>query len=165
MKFNVYIISLIYVMFSNLVMAATYSINISELDFSDFLPITGSCEMDIAGLVTDLYGSQMCIGSKTGKIAHYRIIAPKNTNISIQVNTRLPENNDGITFTPAGKITSDVDDIDIVPGQEHFANSGLVGRIDIKFGGQIILSNAFAFNPDQSHEIEMEATIIWSEVP
>jgi hypothetical protein len=163
MKVNPYLLALLLGLFSNLVMAAPYVINITELDFSDFLPISGSCEMDIDGLVTDLPGSQMCIGSNNASIAHYRLIAPKSTNYSIQVNTRPPENGDGVTFTPVGKITSDVDDIVIVPGQAHIVNSGLVGRIDIKFGGQIILSSAF--NPDMSHEIEMEAAIIWSAVP
>lgn len=163
MKVNAYILTLLFGLFSNLAMAAPYTIKMSELNFSDFLPIAGSCEMDIDGLVTDLPGSQMCIGSNDASIAHYRLIAPKNTNFSIQVNTRLPENSDGVTFTPVGKITSDVDDINIIPGQPHIANSGLLGRIDIKFGGQLILSSAF--NPDMFYEIEMEAAIIWSAAP
>jgi len=162
-KFKACIVTLLFCLFSNLVNAAPYIINMSELDFSDFLPITGSCEMDIDGIVTDLPGSQMCLSSSDGSIAHYRLIAPKNTSFNIKINIRLPENNDGVTFTPVGKLTSDVDDIVIIPGQQHIVNSGLLGKIDIKFGGQLILSNAF--NPDTSHEIEMEAAIIWSQVP
>ncbi len=164
-KFNVYLLTLLFCLFSNMAMAvpAPYVAIMSELDFSKFLPITGSCEMDITGIVTDLPGSQMCISSSDGSIAHYRLVAPINTDFSIQVNTRLPENSDGLTFTPVGKITSDVDDINIIPGQVYVVNSGLLGRIDIKFGGQIIISNAFG--PDMSHEIEMEAAITWSQVP
>jgi hypothetical protein len=60
MKFNAYILSLLFCLFSNQAIAATYVISMSELDFSDFLPITGSCEMDLDGLVTDMPGSQMC---------------------------------------------------------------------------------------------------------
>jgi len=163
MKFNKYILILILGLFSNMAFSAPYVIMMSELDFSDFLPIAGSCEMDLTGLVTDLPSSQMCISSNDGSIAHYRLIAPKNTSFNIQVNTRLPENSDGLTFTPVGKINSDVDDIVIIPGQSHVVNSGLLGRIDIKFGGQLILSNEYS--PDSSHEIEMEGAIIWSQVP
>jgi len=162
-KFKAYIVTLLFCLCSNLAIAAPFVVIMSELDFSDFLPITGSCEMDIAGIVTDLPGSQMCISSSDGSIAHYRLIAPINTNFNIQVNTRLPENSDGLTFTPVGKLTSDVDDININPGQVHVVNSGLLGRIDIKFGGQIIISNEFS--PDMPHEIEMEGAIIWSQVP
>jgi hypothetical protein len=165
MKFKTYILTLQFSLFSSLAICAPYSIIMSELDFSDFLPTTGSCEMDIAGLVTDLPGSQMCIGNNTGSIAHYLIIALPNTSFNIQVNTRLPENGDGLTFTPVGKITSDISDITIVPGQNHVASSGALGRVDIKFGGQIIISNALTFSPDQSHGIEMEAAITWSIAP
>lgn len=165
MKFNAYILTLLFGLFSNLAMAAPYVIMMSELDFSDFLPIAGSCQMDAAtALVTDQPGSQMCISSSSEtSIAHYRIIAVPNTNVSIQVNTRLPEKNDGLTFTPVGKLTSDVDDIVIVPGQAHIVNSGLAGKIDIKFGGQIIISNAFY--PGTIHEIKMKDIITWSAVP
>jgi hypothetical protein len=165
MKFNAYILTLLFSLFSSLAICAPYSIVMSELDFSDFLPITGSCEMDIAGLVTDLPGSQMCISSEDGKIVHYRIIATPGINVNIQVNTRLPSGGDGLTFTPVGKITSDISNITIVPGQNHVASSGALGKIDIKFGGQIIISNALTFSPDQSHKIEMEAAITWSVAP
>ena len=164
MKFNAYILPLLFGLFSNLAIAATYVIPMSELDFSDFLPITGSCTMDIDGLVTDMPGSQMCISSDDGNIAHYRIIATPGINVNIQVNTRLPAGGDGLTFTPIGKLTSDVDDITIVPGQVHIVNSGTLGRIDIKFGGQIILSNTF-FSADMSYHIEMETGIIWEDTP
>ncbi|WP_339721731.1 hypothetical protein [uncultured Paraglaciecola sp.] len=164
MKFNLYILTFVLGLFSKLSFAETYVIPMSELDFSEFLPITGSCEMDLDGQVTDLSGSQMCISNEEGKIAHYRIIAIPGTNVNIQVNSRLPSNGDGLFFTPAGKLTSDVDDIDIVPGQVHVVNSGTMGRIDIKFGGQIILSNTY-FNPDMSHQIEMEAGIVWEDTP
>lgn len=164
MKFNAYIIPLLFGLFSNLAIAATYIIPMTELDFSDLLPITGSCEMDLAGVVTDMPGSQMCIGSDNASIAHYRIMATPGINVNIQVNTRLPVSGDGLTFTPVGKLTSDVDDIDIVPGQVHVVNSGTLGRIDIKYGGQIILSNTF-FNPDMSYQIEMEAELTWEDTP
>jgi len=98
-----------------------------------------------------------------GTIAHYRLIAPRNTSFNIKVNSRPPENGDGLTFTPVGKITSDLNDITIVPGQTHVASSGELGRIDIKFGGQIIISNEFS--PDMSHVIEMEGAITWSQIP
>jgi len=163
MKFKIYLLVVMISLIPKVILAAPYVIPVTELDFTDFLPITGSCEMDIAGVVTDLPGSQMCIGSDSATIAHYRIIALPNTNFSIQVKTRNPENGDGLTFSPIGKITSDIDDITIVPGQAHIANSGTLGKIDIKFGGQIIISNAF--NASMSHKIEMEAAITWSEVP
>jgi len=163
-KINAYIFSVLLSLFSNLAIAETYVIPLTELDFSDFLPIPGSCEMDLDGLVTDLPGSQMCIGSDNGKIAHYRIIATPGINVNIQVNTRLPSDGDGLTFTPVGKLTSDVDDINIVPGQVHIVNSGTLGRIDIKFGGQIILSSNY-FSANMSHQIEMEAGIIWEDTP
>ncbi|ABG39828.1 hypothetical protein Patl_1302 [Paraglaciecola sp. T6c] len=164
-RYQLFILLLLFGLVSKQVLAAPYVITMSELDFSDFLPITGNCEMDLTGDVTDLPGSQMCISPESGTVAHYRIIAPKNTNFNIRINSRPAENSDGLTFTPVGKITSEVDDIDIVPGQTHVANSGLLGRIDIQFGGQVILSNAFAFRADQFHEIEMEALLTWSEVP
>jgi hypothetical protein len=164
MKFRSFILALLLGLFSNLVIAATYVIPMSELDFSDLLPITGSCEMDLDGLVTDMPGSQMCISSDDGKIAHYRIIATPGINVNIQVNTRLPSGGDGLTFTPIGKLTSDVDDIDIVPGQVHIVNSGTLGRIDVRFGGQIILSNNF-FGSGMMYQIEMEAGITWEDTP
>jgi hypothetical protein len=164
MKFNAYIITLLFGLLSNLAVAATYVIPMSELDFSDLLPITGSCEMDLAGVVTDMSGSQMCIGSDDGKIAHYRIIATPGINVNIQINTRLPKNGDGLTFTPIGKLTSDLDNIDIIPGQVHVVNSGTLGRIDIQFGGQIILSNTY-FGPNMLYQIDMEATIVWEDTP
>ena len=163
-KINTSILTLLLGVFSNLAIAATYVIPMSELDFSDFLPITGSCKMDLDGLVTDMPGSQMCISSDNGKIAHYRIIATPGKNINIQVNIRLPEGGDGLTFTPVGKLTSDVDDFDIIPGQVHIVNSGTLGRIDIKFGGQIILSSTF-FNADMSYHIEMDTGVIWEDTP
>lgn len=163
-KVNVYIFILLLSFFSKAALSEPYVIEVSKLDFSKFLPIQGSCEMDVAtALVTDLFGSQMCIASGEGSIAHYRIIAPRNTNFNIKVSARLPQNGDGLTFTPVGKITSDINDIIIVAGQTHVASTGELGRIDIKFGGQIILSTAFS--PNTSHEIEMEAAITWSEVP
>jgi hypothetical protein len=164
MKFNAYILPLLFGLFSNLAIAATYVIPMSELDFSDFLPITGSCIMDLDGNVTDMPGSQMCIGSDEGKIAQYRIIARSNINVNIQVNTRTPLGGDGLTFTPIGKLTSDADDIDIVPGQVHIVNSGTLGIIDVRFGGQIILSNNF-FGSDMIHQIEMEAVLVWEDTP
>jgi hypothetical protein len=164
MKFRSFILALLLGLFSNLVIAATYVIRLSELDFSDFLPITGSCEMDLDGLVTDMPGSQMCISSDDGKIAHYRIIATPGKNVNIQVNSRLPAGGDGLTFTPIGKLTSDVDDIDIVPGQVHIVNSGTLGRIDVMFGGQIILSSTF-YASDMSYLIKMEAGIVWEDTP
>jgi hypothetical protein len=164
MKFNTFILTLLFGFFSKLTIAATYIIPMSELDFSDFLPTTGNCTMDLNGLVTDMPGSQMCISSDAGKIAHYRIIATPGINVNIQVNTRLPVGGDGLTFTPVGKLTSDVDDIDIVPGQIHIVNSGTLGRIDIKFGGQIIISNT-SFGSDMSYKIDMEAGITWEDTP
>jgi hypothetical protein len=163
MKFNAYILSLLFGLFSNIAMAESYTIKLSELGFTDFLPITGSCEMDLNGLITDFPGSQLCIASERGSIAHYRLIGSPNTNFSIQVNGRVPVDYNQLTFTPVGKITSDVSDIDIIPGQAHTANSGSLGRIDIKFGGQIILSTAF--NPNVDYEIQLENVIIWSEIP
>lgn len=164
MKFNALILTIILSLFSKLSIAETYIIPMSELDFSDILPITGNCEMDLDGVVTDMPGSQMCISSENGKIAHYRVIAIPDINVNIQVNTRQPQGGDGLTFTPVGKLTSDVDDIDIIPDQVHLVNTGTLGRIDIKFGGQIIISNTF-FGPDMSHEIEMEAVIVWQDAP
>ncbi|MFT7430538.1 MAG: hypothetical protein ACI971_000990 [Colwellia sp.] len=164
MKCNAYILPLLLGLYSNLAIAATYVIPMSELDFSDFLPITGSCTMDLDGLVTDGPGSQMCISSDDGKIAHYRIIATPGINVNIQVNTRVPSGVDGLTFTPIGKLISDVDDIDIVPGQVHIVNSGTLGRIDVRFGGQIILSNNF-FGSSMMYQIEMEAGIVWEDTP
>jgi hypothetical protein len=164
MKFRSFILALLLGLFANLAIAATYVIPFSELDFSDFLPITGSCTMDLDGLVTDGPGSQMCIGSDEGKVAHYVIIATPSINVNIQVNTRTPQGGDGLTFTPIGKLTSDVDDIDIVPGQVHIVNSGTLGRIDVRFGGQIILSNNF-FGSDLMHQIKMEAGIVWEDTP
>ena len=152
-------------LWSTNLMAASFSVMMSELNFAEILPITGTCVMDLNGVVTDDLGSQMCISSKNATIAHYRIIAPANTDISIKVNTRNPENGDGLTFTPLGKITSDVDDIDIVAGQTYIVSSGLLGRIDIKFGGQIIISNPYAFAANTAFRIDMEKTIEWSEVP
>lgn len=163
-KFKAYIFTLLLSLFSNLALAETYVIPLSELDFSDFLPITGSCIMDLDGNITDRLGSQMCISSDDGKIAHYRIIATPSINVNIQVNTRTPQGGDGLTFTPIGKLTSDVDDIDIVPGQVHIVNSGTLGVIDVRFGGQIILSNNF-FGSDMIHQIEMEAGFVWENTP
>lgn len=163
MKLNTYIVALLLSLLSNLSIAASYTIKMSELDFSEVLPITGSCEMDIVGEVTDLPGSQMCISSSSASVAQYRIIAAINTNFTVQVNSRLPQNGDGITFTPIGKITSDVDDIDIIPGQAHLVSSGLAGRVDITFGGQIIISREYT--PNTFHEIDMEDLITWLEVP
>jgi|GEM_PF-3527371 len=164
MKFNHYIFILIAGLFSPVALADPYMVVVSELDFSQFLPTTGSCEMNVAsGEVTDLLGSQMCISSTKGSIAHYRIIAPTNTNIEIQVNTRHPVNGDGFTFTPVGKITSDIDDVTIIPGQKHVVSSGNLGRVVIKFGGQIIISNQFS--PNTTHLIEMEGAIKWAVVP
>jgi hypothetical protein len=164
-KCSTFILALLFCFYSKLLIAAPHMVIMSELDFSLFLPITGSCEIDVeTGIVSSLPGSQMCISSGEGSIAHYRLMAFPNTNYSIQVNTRLPEGGDGLTFTPVGKLTSDVDDIVIVPGQVHIVNSGALSRIDIKFGGQIILSNT-SFSPDLTHEIEMEAAIVWSAVP
>jgi hypothetical protein len=164
MKFSSFISALLFGLFTNVASAATYLIPLSELDFSDFLPITGSCTMDLAGIVTDESGSQMCISSDNGKIAHYRIIATPSINVNIQVNTRTPQGGDGLTFTPIGKLTSDVADIDIVPGQVHIVNSGTLGVIDIRFGGQIILSNN-VFGSDMMYQIEMEAGIVWEDTP
>jgi hypothetical protein len=165
-KFNAYLFTLLLGLFSKMTMAEPYMVEVSQLHFSKFLPTSGSCEMDVAtALITDLLGSQMCIISGEGEIAYYRIIAPRNTSFNVQVNSRAPENGDSFTFTPVGKITSDVDDITIVPDQNHLASTGELGRIDIKFGGQIILSNATFFAPEMTHQIEMEAVIIWSEVP
>jgi hypothetical protein len=163
-KFNIYIVTMLISLFSKLALGAPYILEVSKLDFSKFLPTTGRCEMDVAtAFVTDQLGSQMCISSGEGTIAHYRLIAPRNTSFNIQVNARSPINGDGLTFTPVGKITSDIDDIVIVPGQIHVASTGALGQIHIKFGGQIIISNAFS--PNMSHEIDMEATITWSAVP
>ncbi|AGH45412.1 hypothetical protein [Paraglaciecola psychrophila] len=164
MRFNAYILALLFGLLLNQAIAATYIIPMSELDFSDFLPIRGNCEMDLDGLVTDKLGSQMCISSDDGKIAHYRIIATPGKNVNIQVNSRLPAGSDGLTFTPIGKLISDVDDIDIVPGQVHIVNSGTLGRIDVMFGGEIILSSTF-YGSDMSYQIEMEAGIIWEDTP
>jgi hypothetical protein len=166
MKFNAYILTLLLSLFSKQVFSEPYVQKLSELNFSKFLPIRGNCEMDaVTALVTDLPGSQMCIISDEGVIAHYRIIAPRNTSFNIRVNERFPVNSDGLTFTPVGKITSDMNDITIVPGQTHVASSGDLGRVDIKFGGQLILTNTFVFGADRPHKIEMEAAITWSEVP
>jgi hypothetical protein len=162
-KINIYILVLFLGLLSKIALAAPYVIEMSRLGFSEILPITGNCGMNIEGIVTDLPGSQMCISSEDGTIAHYRIIAVPDTNFNIQVKSRTPVNSDGITFTPVGKIISDVDDIDIIPGQAHVANSGSLGRVDIKFGGQIILSRQYG--PSGNYEIEMEALIIWSEQP
>ncbi|MDU0354644.1 hypothetical protein RS130_12605 [Paraglaciecola aquimarina] len=165
-KFNPYLFTLLLVLYSKVTMADPYMIEISQLHFSKFLPTSGSCEMNVeTALVTDLLSSQMCIISGEGEVAHYRIIAPSNTIFNIQVNSRAPENGDSLTFTPVGKITSDVDDITIIPSQNHIASSGNLGRINIKFGGQIIISNATFFTPDMTHQIEMEAAITWSEAP
>lgn len=165
-KINAYLFTLLLGLFSKMTMAEPFMVEVSQIHFSKFLPTSGNCEMDVAtASITDLLGSQMCIISGEGQIAHYRIIAPINTSFNIQVNSRAPENGDSLTFTPVGKITSDVDDITIVPGQIHLASSGGLGRIDIKFGGQIILSNATFFAPDMTHQIEMEAAITWVEVP
>lgn len=164
MKVDNYIFLAVFGLFSNLANAATYIIPMSELDFASLLPTTGSCSMDLNGVVTDMPGSQMCISSKGGKIAHYRLIATPGINVNIQVNRRLPIGGDGLTFTPVGKLTSDVDDIDIIPGQIHVVNSGTLGTIDIKFGGQIILSNAF-YGPDMSYQIDIEAGIVWEDTP
>lgn len=164
MKFSSFILAVLFGLFANLAEAETYVIPMSELDFSDFLPITGSCTMDLNGNVEDMPGSQMCIASDVGKIAQYRIIARSNINVNIQVNTRTPQDGDGLTFTPIGKLTSDVADIDIVPGQVHIVNSGTSGIIDIKFGGQIILSNNF-FGSDMIHQVEMEAVLVWEDTP
>jgi hypothetical protein len=106
----------------------------------------------------------MCICSDNGKIAHYRVIATPGIDVNIQVKMRQPVNSDGLTFSPIGKLTSDVDDIDIIPGNVHIVNSGTLGRIDIKFGGQIILSSTF-FGSDMSYQIDMEAGIIWEDTP
>jgi hypothetical protein len=138
-------------------------VNLSELDFSNFLPISGSCQMDINGQVTDLPGSQMCISSDSASIAHYRIIAAPNINISIQVNSRNPVSGDGVTFSPIGQITSDVQDITIIPGTAHITNTGTLGRIEIRFGGQIVVSRDYA--PNGNYEIEMEDGLTWLEVP
>jgi hypothetical protein len=143
--------------------AGTIGIVISELDYTDLLPITGSCEMDIDGDITPLFGSQMCISSGDGSINHYRIVAIRNTNFNIMVNQRLPENGDGFTFTPIGKITSDINDFTIVPGQNFVASTGELGIIDIKFGGQIIISNAFS--PNSPHEVVIPEMIVWQELP
>lgn len=164
MSFRLLIISFLFTLFSKLALSATYIIPLSELDFSEFLPIPGNCVMDLNGQVTDMPGSQMCISSENGSIAHYRIIAIPGINVNIQVNSRTPTAGDGLTFTPIGKLTSDVDDIDIVPGQVHIVNSGTLGRIDIKFGGQIILSNTF-FGANLSHQIDMETGIVWEDTP
>ena len=164
MKFSTYILTLLLGLFSNLVIAATYMFPLSALDFSDFLPVTGSCEMDLTGVVTDLPGSNMCISSNNGKIANYQINAAPNINVNIQINTRQPAGGDGLTFTPIGKLISDAVNIDIIPGQVHIVNTGTLGRINIKFGGQIIISNTF-FNPDMSYQIDMEALIVWEDTP
>lgn len=164
MKPRFFLITLLLALFSKFSVSATYVITMSELDFSEFLPISGSCVMNLDGQVTDTPGSQMCISSDNNTIAHYRIVAIPGINVNIQVNSKTPTGGDGLTFTPIGKLTSDVDDIDIVPGQVHIVNSGTLGRIDIKFGGQIILSNSY-FSPNMSHQIDMEAGIVWEDTP
>lgn len=164
MQVKYFFSTLLFTVFSTFAQSATYIIPMSELDYSDILPIPGSCTMDLNGQVTDMPGSQMCISSENASIAHYRIIAIPGINVNIQVNSKNPTGGDGLTFTPVGKLTSDVDDIDIVPGQVHIVNSGTLGRIDIKFGGQIILSNSY-FGANTSHQIDMEAGIVWEDTP
>ena len=81
MKFKVYILILLLGLFPNLASAKPYIVEVSQLDFTKFLPTRGRCEMDVdSALVTDLPGSQMCISSVEGSIASYRIVAPRNTS-------------------------------------------------------------------------------------
>lgn len=152
------------VLISHRVMAAPFLVTVSQLDFGQTLPIAGSCEMDyLTGAITPLSGSQMCLPTTEGTIAHYRIISAPNTDINITVYRRYSENLDGVTFIPIGKLTSDVDDFDIVTGQLFTVNSGSSGVIDIKYGGQFTLANEFT--PNNQHTVLIDPGLVWEEAP
>ena len=156
--------TLVLLMVAKFAISAPYVVVMEELDFGDFLPISGSCTMDYAtSNVTGLLGTQMCISSINTQAAHYRMFATPGTNVQIKVARRNPQNGDGLTFIPIGQLTSDVDDITIVPDQNHTVNAGTSGVIEIKFGGTINL--AVEFTPNSSYEIEIDAGLSFEEVP
>lgn len=144
--------------------SAPFLIELNTVDFNEILPISGSCDLDYdTGVISPVGSSQMCLPSPTGTPAHYRIVAAPNLNFNVRVNTRFNSIGDGMSFVPAGKITSDINDITISPGATHVVNSGTSGVINIKFGGRLTLNTAFAAN--SQFEILNDPGLVWSEVP
>ena len=138
-------------------------VEIERLDFDHVVPLTGDCEMHYdTGVITDRVGSRMCQNDPVGTPGHYRLLVGQNQNFDIRVSTRLPENNDGITYTPVGKLTSDVEEVDIVADSFVTVNSGALGQIDIKFGGRLtvtnMLSGSLTYTLDDAVKISYEAT-------
>ena len=139
--------------------APTFQV-ISELNFRSFLPVPGSCEMDYdTRVVSDLLGSIMCMGNQTGIRGLYRITGDANTDFEIIIRSRQPQNGDGFTYTPAGRIVSTVDNILIVQDTIMTVNTGNGGYIDIYLAGQVTVNNVFT--PDSDQTIEMDGVITW----
>jgi hypothetical protein len=112
-------------------------------NFRSLLPITGSCEIDeVTEQIFDISGSRICSQNLIGNIGEFEIHATPNKTIDIKILQRTPVDNDGITFTPKGKLISDVQTVNILPSYLHQINSGASGIVEIKLAGQLYITKS-----------------------
>lgn len=117
-------------------------VTLQQLDFGDFIPIAGQCDMPHDTGIFVVNPSLVCT-SPTGRPGHYRINATQNTVVSITVYTYTDPMNP-ITYKPTGIVQSSVETKALINDITSNINSGSSGRIDVYLGGLVTFS---ASNP------------------
>ena len=125
---------------------------VKDIEFYNVLPTIGSCALNYdTGVRTS---SDICYESTVGVPGHIKVTTTANTDVNIQIFSRLEINDDGIRFVPAGIIVDDLNvETTIAVSFIHTIDSGASGEIDIYLGGTLYLTDNLASGTDFSIDI------------